>query len=366
MMELLKARFWDLAYCRWRTRKADLVPGYSILLPVPHDMPVFLKLALQVCNSLFRDDLVEILVIPDRPTTQFVGHFEAARRVADLSQIRLVVLRPLDRGVTWLLNNPGHNHWLQLINGIEAARSSHLLLHDADLFITDPELLWRQYHKCVDGNLSVMGIDPAAPHAGPWFWKRGIHHIVATYEMMFEVAWARTFSPSKFRAHDMTVLGERTFGDTAYYPMAMTAPERAKWESAEGKFIHFSYVISNYRRFQSHVGQYEDDFFKLLLVRLLIDAFDPNDQACTVPTARALAFGLHDRNAQVTYVQPQTRARYFEFRQKLDCLLTSGLLAERQIGVVRDDVRPFDVELGWSAKEGARGRDGDPSIFTRV
>src|SRR5262245_47594610 len=111
-------RFWKLARPRWRPRPGPRRPGYSLLVPVTGDLPVFLELALAVCGRMDAQSRAETLVVPDQPTA--VVDQVVARTAADWAgPLRVVRVRAVDRWLMRLLGNPHINHWLQWLNGAE-------------------------------------------------------------------------------------------------------------------------------------------------------------------------------------------------------------------------------------------------------
>jgi hypothetical protein len=345
-MPSLPSLLWRTLYGRWRVPPPPTPqPGYTLLVPVPGDLPVFLELALTVCGRLDPEHRVETLVIPDRPNAVCAAVVERHARTWP-GPLRMVWLRRPDRWLTRWLNNPHNNHFLQLLNGAEHARSTHFLLHDADLFLFDPDSLRRQYEACAGRGLACLGVNPVWDG---WFAQRGIQ-LAATWELTGELAWLRGFPPYLHRGHDDTLGGERHTFDTTLYPQCHTPPERVTVQSMAGGFVHFNYVICTYRFFQNARGPYEDDHFRLLLVRLLIDLFDRTGWRYELPPLPDLQRGLSDPRARVTYVGPETAGRYPEFRGKLEELLAGPLLTPDQAGRVREGVRPFDAAFGGVAR----------------
>lgn len=337
----IKAAGWRLLYSKWRPMPVEN-EGYTILLMFPGDLPVFLDIAMAVCARQNPEHLAEVLVIPDKMHRYYGTHWESIRKQWPRGPIRLVRLRPFEQRFAGFRNSPHTYCWLQLIRGMEQARSTHALWHDADLFILNRNLLKEQYETCAARKMAFFGLDPAAPYARPWFEARGIHHIVASYEMMMDVEWFRRFAPWEHRGHEMKVNGEWHVGDITYRSQIRTPPERCGWQNRDDDFVHFSYVIGMYRRFQNSRGVYEDKGFKVLLVRLLIDAFDRSGWSYEAPQIRELAKGLKDPTSRVTYLQTETRREYPEFRQKLERLLTSGLFDGAVVSSLRAGIRPFD------------------------
>ena len=339
----LKSLLWRSLYSRWRTPDGPRTPGYTLLVPVPGDLPVFTELALAVCRQMDPADRVETLVIPDAPHPATTAAVERARPGWP-GPLRLVNLRRRDRLVTRLLGpqrRPHAYHWLQLVNGAEQTRSVYALLHDADLFVADPGFHRRQYEEAANRHLACLGVNPVWDD---WFAKHG-YHVAATWELLFDVDWLRSFPPHLHLGHDNELDGEHHLFDNTIYPQCRTPADRIAVRPAQGGLVHFNYVICTYRHFQAS-RSFEDAHFRILLVRLLIDAFDQTGWAYEAPPADELAKGLTEPGRRVTYRGPEAAKNYPEFRAKLDELLASGLLDERQAETVRAGVQPFDRAFG--------------------
>jgi len=85
----LKDTVWRTAFARWPPLH-DTREGYTLLLPVPADLPVFLRLALANAAAQDRDRRVETLVIPDAPSAAFKLAYEEASARLDAGPLRLV------------------------------------------------------------------------------------------------------------------------------------------------------------------------------------------------------------------------------------------------------------------------------------
>src|SRR5882724_8117968 len=203
---MLNAMLWKLFRSSWKKPPATTrTPGYSVLLAVPADLPVFLKIAMGTINAQRNNGLVETRVIPDMPTPAFERAYELAKQDWSNEPIRLVKLRRIERFVTKHINSPHTNHWLQMTNGVEAAASTHALLHDADLFITDKNFLTGHYAAIAGKDLACLGINPVWDK---WYAENGLSHVTATWELMFSVDWARSFKPWMHRGHNGIVAGK--------------------------------------------------------------------------------------------------------------------------------------------------------------
>ena len=338
-----RAQIWKWLYGQWSKPVVEPIPGYTLLMPVPGDLPVFIKIALDVCATQDPEHLVETLVLPDKLIKGFPELLETWAKNYSISPIRLVNLQPLEQLLTRYQNNPGTNHWLQLVRGVEVVRTTHALLHDADLFMTERGFMKTHYETCAEAHLACLGVSPVWD---AWYQEQGLNHLTATWEMIFNVAWLRSFQPWQHRGHDDTLDGKQHTFDTTLWPQCKTPPEQVGRHQREWGFIHFNYVVSTYRWFQQSKGSYEDNHFRLLLVRLLIDAYDRSGWFYEVPSLDDLAKGITDKSLRVTYLQEKTRQHYPEFRSKLQQLIESGLLDDEKASILHDGVRPFDRAFG--------------------
>ena len=345
----MKAAFWKLLFGRWpRSANGPERPGYSVLLPVPADLPFLTTLGLEVCARQNPEHRNEILVIPDNKVDEAFGsNLLLARRAQPQLPVRLVTLGPVARAITRRGN--GHlNHFLQIIHGVSAARSEHVLLHDADAFLYDTEFLLRLYERCRTG-YHAYGVHPVWDD---WYRDNGYAHVVATWELMMERSWAKSFRPYEHRGRSARIGAVRHVFDTMLLPQCRTPAEKIGRLDAPSGFVHFNYVICTYRSFLRASDGMEDDRFRLLLIRLLNDALaEPGvPDICRVPEYPALCKGLEDRSAMVRYVEPSTAANYAEFRERIGELLAERLLPEAGAARMRERLEPFDRRFGCAPR----------------
>jgi hypothetical protein len=343
---------WRAAYRRWEpaTTDAELVPGYSLLMPVPSDLPVFLRLALANVAAQDPTGRAEILVIPDRPSAAIARAFDACKAELGVADLRLVELNAMGRALGRLSSDPGTNHFLQLHAGVTETATAHALLHDADLFLTDQHFLARHYRRCAERGLACLGVSPAWDD---WLRDHGFGHVVATWELMFDVRWMRSIPPWRHRWHHERVHGEWHGFDLTLYSQARTSPERCELDpGADDSFVHFNWVISAYRNFQRSRGRpMEDDRFTMLLIRLLTDALDhgrngSQSRTIDVPDVAELTRGLTDPSQRVTYCADETRANYAAFRDKVSHLYRAPLFDDRAVEVIEERLAAFDTAFG--------------------
>lgn len=343
-----KGDVYRLLYPRWRRAPAERTPGYTLLLLIPGDLPVFLRIAMEVCRAQDPEHLVETLVLPDTPTTGFSRTFEAG--CADWpGPIRVVRLRAAERAFARWRKNGHLNAWMQFTTGIAHARTTHAIWHDADLFVADPGFLRRHYEECRDRGLAGLGISEAWDE---WYRAHGLGHMASTWEMVFDVEWVREFAPWEHRGHDGAVDGHPVTFDITYSPQSRTAPERIAQTAHPPPFVHFNHTIGRYREFQRSLRRgraWEDATFRILLVRLLADVFDDSGWSYEAPSVPDLLRGLEDPAAPVTYRAPETAARYAPFRRTLDELAASPVLGEERAGALLRAVAPFDEAFAVAA-----------------
>ena len=346
-----KGDAYRLLYPRWRgardARDApdDREPGYSLLLTVPGDLPVFLRIAMQVCGAQDPAHRVETLVLPDGRPDGFDRAFERYARDWTGGPIRVVPLRRVEGALGRWRKNPHLNHWMQLVTGLSAARATHALLHDADLFVDEPDFLRRHHEECGDRGLAVLGLSEAWDD---WYRRHGLDHMVSTWEMVVEVEWARSFAPWEHRGHMGEIDGRPVEFDTTFRPQSRTAPERIGLAASAPRFVHFNHTICRYREFQRarrRGRSWEDRTFRILLVRLLIDVFDDSGWEYEAPPVTGLLRGLQDPDAPVTYRFPEAADSYVRFRETLDQLADAELIGAARADALRAAVAPFDAAL---------------------
>lgn len=350
-----KNALWRLGYGGWPAVPAP-VDGYTLLLTVPPDLPVFLKLAVEICRRQDPTHLVETIVVPDRFDRRFRRHAAAAAAAWPEGRLRLVEPSWLDRAVRPLLRQPSLIHWLQLVAAGRTLRSTHAVLHDVDLFMLEPAFLRSLFETCRDRDLACVGSAP--PHQdAPWARLPRFAHVVALWELTFAAAWLRANPPAAMRPQNAVFPEGKFWFETSLLAQANTDARRiARHRDAD--LVHFGWVIGGYRTFQRSRGPFEDDRLRLLLIRLLTDAFDPAGEPIDVPSHAELARGLRDAGARVRY-GPAARASYPAFRRELERLLRGALFEADRTAALRRGLEPWDAAFGTDADEGSGG--GPPS-----
>lgn len=339
----LQHAYWSALYRRWPAT-GEPVPGYTLLLTVPPDLPVFLHLAVDVCRRQDPTHRVETLVVPDTYDRAFAREVAAAAAAWPEGRLRLVQPGRLDRCVRTGMRKASLIHWLQLVVGAREVRSTHAVAHDVDLFLLDQGFLRALFESCRDGGYDCLGNEKAWEGAA-WTKLARFAHVVALWELMFDLRWLRAGPPAALRPQYASLAEGLFWFETTLLAQARTAPERIARHAATRR-VHFGWVIGGYRAFQQSRSPFSDEHFRLLLIRLLIDAFDPEGGPYAVPSLADLERGLSDRGARVHYGADAGR-NYAVFRSELERVLRSDLFAADRIEALRSGVSAFDAAYDW-------------------
>jgi hypothetical protein len=336
----LGARYWRARLSRWPALSpATLEEGYTLLVPVPGDLPVFLRVALAVLRHQRAAHRVETVVVPD-VVTSCVREIVKQARAEWSGPLRLQPLPLPERWALPRLNNPGRNHALQLITGAAHAKSSHVVLHDADLFLMEPDLLDRQYTTCAKRSLACLGVSPVWD---PWFADHD-RYLAATWELCARLDWLKSFVPALHMAHENELFGERHSFDTTLYPQAITHPDLIGVEPTSD-FVHFNYVISNYRYFvRNRATSFIDNRYLLLFIRLLVDLFDAsNGSDYRLPSLEDLGACLGRGEATVEFpLAGEGSESYQHFRELFSRILSGPWADDEQRQIAHEQLNPFD------------------------
>ncbi len=341
---------WGRAHAHrtWRRPRPARVPGYAVFVPVPGDLPVFTELALRVCGRQLAERRVETIVVPDIASASIAGVVRSHAPRWRGGTLTMVGLHGAIANVLpQLANDPSLNHWLQIINAVENSTAQHALLHDADACIFDRSFAETRYARCRDSELAFYGVDPSYD---AWYGELGLR-ITGTWELFMDLRVLDGLPVTHLSACNERLApdGPTRVFDTLLFAQCSIDPSRVDYDPpADSDFVHFSYVISTYRQFELARSSYEDFKFRLLLIRLLHDALRPGGPRCGVPSAKDLTRGLTNQRARVTYVTPAAALEFAEFRDRLERLLRSDLLDDRERAHARRTVQPFDLHFGWA------------------
>lgn len=307
-------------------------------MPVPGDIPVFLELALKVCSRQDADHRVRTIVIPDCPSAGIFDLVEKSRPLWT-GPLDVALLPRPERWILPRLKSGSRNHGLQLIKGVSASTTSHIVLHDADLFLLDPGLLETQYKDCLQRDLDCLGVSPVWD---PWYLAKGLR-LAATWEMVASVDWLRRFPPYRHIGHDADLFGERHTFDTTLYAQATTPGSHIDWIDRGADFVHFNYVITTFREFQRRGAGFLDSNFRLLLIALFVHLFSDGPPPKGLPLFTELSPYASGPTDPLRYpYSPDFASRWFDFRTRLDRMLTAEHVPREAAGDVAEVLGVFD------------------------
>ncbi len=303
-----------------------MLEGYSIFLPVPSDLPLFYKMALQVISRQSLTHVNEIVVIPDRDTPAFAA--VVAETGSTIGNVPLVYCgnRPFATLVSRLYGRPSFLYAMQVIRGLTQARSKYALLHDADLFLFDNSFIERQYETMSTRHLNALGVNRSWD---PWYAENGLEHVTATWELMLSTDWARSFPPVLLTPHTNTVVGQRHKFDVLLYAQCLTKSETIDTVPVGSELVHFNYVIGTYRNFTQSLRRFVDERFIIMLLRILIDAYDPDGDYRRVPPWNEILGALRTGHPRLAFPSASVGgAAYLQTRSKIVRFLDLPLVSE--------------------------------------
>ena len=181
--------------------------------------------------------------------------------------------------------------------------------------------------------------------------------------------WLRAGPPAAMRPQSARLAEGEFWFETTLLAQARTAPERiARHRGARAGALRLGdRGLSQVRESR---GRYKDHHFRLLLIRLLIDAFDPDGGPYLVPSLAELERGLNDPSARVVYERARSAqlpglppgAGAPAVQRSLP-----GAAASR---CIRSGLAAFDVAYAWQpAGRRASLRDRrmtDPAVAARA
>jgi hypothetical protein len=341
-----------LVFGRWR--RQELEEGYTILLPMPMDMPFLLRFALEGLRNLDTTHCKQIIVIPDGWGDDGGKGLRRVVESAEDPRLELVELRPtaqmfihrLKKSVLGAVNSC---HWAMIVEGVDHSHCAHSFLHDADAFIVDADGLERQYRECRDRGMDTLGVQAR------WddFFKQLGYTIPGTWELMFSNRWARRRDPTALKGRTRpTPYGDFVF-DTMLASQFLDYPAgKVGVMDPPPRFVHFSGSITTYRYFRTQSGRtVVDEFFRLLSLSLLEELLPDADGDRTLPTVAELARGLTDPTAPVSYRSDVADHEYPIFRGLIDTLCESTLMHGERAETLQRLLRPFDEHFEKRAVE---------------
>lgn len=307
-------------------------PGYSLVLLVPSDLPVLLKIALEICNTQISEHLIETVVICDRPSKRMNGLLNMWAQRYTASPIRLVQPRLRDRMRSF---NRRRSMLLQfqLHQALDELQTTHAICHRPLCFLTRPDVLQWSYECSVQHHLAWMAIVPSFPLSTrnqPTLLHQLNGEILFNVDWVQRQQWANERSPRLAQSSNSW-----QFPVQGYHSPVLLHPNRRPT-------IYFDAVLQTYRHFCTAHKPFEDSQFQLLLMRLLIDAYDQSGFHYSVPLLEDLLRGTHDRTSPVSYLRPTTWQNYRSFRAQIQSLLEANCLDPMKAAILHDEIQLCD------------------------
>jgi hypothetical protein len=334
-----------MLYPRWNAHPVT-EEGYTILVPIPMDMPFLLRYALQGLHGQHMEHCKEILVIPD---ASYPPGQEALKHViidSDLPDIRLLPIKKRTLFTLKLLGGRGIRHWIQILEGVREARTDYIFLHDADAFLIREDLIESRYLTCKEKQLYSLGVTPRWDDV---FTVNNLY-LPATWELMFSKKWMCQRRPVLHKATRRNARIGRAFFDTMIYPQYRDIRSgKVLVEEEEESFVHFNSVIVNYRQYSAcrkMEKPFLDEWFSILFLSLLqeltSEAEDPNH---ALPSIEELTKGLMDNNQPVHYGSQLAADNWPQFTKMLDQLGKTLSFTDENSFRLKELVAPFEEHL---------------------
>lgn len=331
-------------YGAWPER--ELTDGYTILLPIPADMPFLLQLALEGFRHLNKTSCRGAIVISDGAASD--DELRTIVRDFGDDSVRYVAINALDRLLVNLPRSDGSanfRHFTQILRGIEVATSTAIYLHDADAFWLEPDGVEQQYREFRDRSMYTLGV---TPRRDPMFLEKG-YEIPGTWELMFSNPWVRTRNREAIKGGWYPLPnGEWRWFDTLLADQYINYPSGKFGVMAKPpNLVHFYATITDYRQWlrSRHQRGVVDRSFNLLFLSMLSQGMSSPSAEISLPVPAELARGLIDETAPITYVGV-VRKQYAGFRENLHALLT-GPISARVADSLRSAILPFDKHYSW-------------------
>jgi hypothetical protein len=342
----LKAFVLGVLFGRWRPART-LTDGYSILMPMPMDMPFLLRFALEGLRDMDTTHCNQIVVIPDGWGKDGGREYQRVIRAFDDPRIELTSLPPEVHFLIHRIQKRRSNctaanwsHWAMIVEGINCAAHKYAFLHDADAFFIDADGLERQYVECRDRGMVTLGVQY---RADAFFSEIG-YWIPGTWEMMYSVPWARSRSPITLKGQwQDSPHGWHEF-DTMLYPQYLDYPTgKVGAMESPPRIVHFHGAVTTYRAFKDRKDEsVGDDLFRLLLLAILEELVPGETTERILPSPIELARGLDEQSAPVRYNSSRAAREYPIFRRQVDELLEAPVFAGERSERIRGFIRPFD------------------------
>jgi hypothetical protein len=311
-------------------------------------MPFLLRLALEGLRHVDMPNCKQIIVIPDGAESDLALQTIVSEQRD--GRVRCVALRGIDKLLVNLVRSDGrasYRHFIQIVQGLLAATTDTIYLHDADAFWLEKGGVESQYREFRERGMYTLGVQS---RMDPMFREGGLS-IPGTWELMFSSSWVRQRPPADVKCgwYRLPNREWRSFDTLLFGQYLDCASGRIGVMASPPKFVHFYGTIIEYRSWQrsSRAHSTEDRWFSLLLLSILSEVVPGLRCGAALPRPQDLVLGLRDPTAPITYLDQSTAQRYATFRRGIEALCLGPVFASTVSGRIRDLVSPFDKHFGY-------------------
>ena len=327
-------------YSKWDNTNTQLNSGYTLLIPTPADLPVFLALALEIVSNQNHTDLKEIVIVPDWPSDAFVNYFKSYLHNILPIPIRFVNINKTDQLAWQFTKSITTRHFTQIVRGVETITTDYFLLHDSDLFLPPGDFLYQQYLSCTKNDYFVYGLDMRRS-----LTRFDRKEFVSTWETTFSTKWFKSFPPYMHKGQITNIKGIRQEFDTTLLPQYLSDEKHIGWQDRSNEYTHFNYVIASYRNFINKKRFLPEYSLKLLLIRLLVDVFDNTDwRYYELPDFEDFLNGKHGllelMNDDIKGVKIIS-----DFKTKINQIISSNTFSNEKLSLFKEKCDLFFLKL---------------------
>lgn len=326
-------------YSHWKPVTSTKA-GYSIIMPMPEDMPFLMRLAIEGLKCIDTSNCKQFIVVGDGYSNDHCSALKRELQRYGETSIGFCELPFLHRMVARRISCP---HPISIIFGASINRCDFAFLHDADAFFLDRDSIESTFEYCTGNEMDVVGV---TARWDPFFQRLG-YAIPGTWQMMFRTAWLRDHPPFQVIGRkEQTPHGMNTF-DTLLYPQYLDyGCGRIGVMPNPPRYVHFNGTIVTYRAWRRAKGRpVVDELFRLLLLSILEHILPATDGKRLMPRVDDLARGLKDSTNPIRYDTLDCVRNYAEFRDQIKELCRSPVFAGERAATIKSLLIPFDTHF---------------------
>ena len=247
-----KLKRWPLltlirSLVRWQPMR-DPRPGYTLVISCASPLASMLTANLAAVARQDLTGLERIIIDFDLPADMVVVPIEQRLR-ADFPDLPLqfrYFTRP-QMLVTRLIDWAWVYNWICWCDGVAAARTRYVMLHDLDAMPIKTDYFRQRYEAIRDRKLEFLGTKPYRSHG-----LIAEDNIMATFELIFDAAYVRQhFTPIQMFKKIQMHRGRSVDLDLFLYPQTVDNRRELMGDEHVEDMVHPNQMIS---QFTAHVG----------------------------------------------------------------------------------------------------------------